>query len=592
MEKLKTVRSGFKADRLKNWIRLYWVFGAGIAVRLAFGLLIGNWFPSSEAYDDVLMLEYASLRHHFTEQNFLSLVKYMAYPLFLDAVRYSHLPYALWTGVLWSAAAVMTYRVFYEIRPHRGIAGFLFFYVLFLPVAFDNWGGTRIYRSGIQAPFTVFFFALLILLVLRLVRKEEKPRKIWLPALLLGLVFSFAYYVKEDGLWLLACLLFADAVLAAVSIARAVKEKKQPKPSEVRRLYASIGIPLLVFTAVTAGYLGINRHFFGVAELNTRTSGEVGSFVQKLYRIDSEDRTGVVWAPLDAVEQAFEASGTLKLYPKIRENLMKSPFAAGDYSENQIPGDLIGWALRLAVSESREVWNEAEVEALFATVNAEIDEAFRQGILQKDSRIQLLPSAGGKTFPEIVGLFTPIAKTYSAAVFLAGYQAGISEIPSENDGIMDVAVQYTNTPYLKDYSNGREVRTVAAKIAEALFWVYRIVNVLLILCMIASFVFWLLARKKGGSREVPGNRATIVFSVLTLIFFVLLSLAYAFAIGWFTSFIFADGITMYTLIFYTPAMPVLLAFAYGFGLILFREYLPVKGRKTEEAQVKDCPGNA
>ena len=219
---------------LQTFFKANLIFILAVILRILFGMALGIWFPATEQCDDVLMLEYASIRTHFTQPNLFSMVKYMAYPLFLDVVRISHLPYAFFTGLLWSFAALSARQVFKAFDPFRLLSSekagkFLeygiFFYTLFLPIAFEQEGGLRMYRNGIIAPLTILFLAFLLLNLVRLFRgREGKKVMIFLP-LALGVIFTYTYYIKEDGIWFLAVLLFFDILLLVnllVSLIRAM----------------------------------------------------------------------------------------------------------------------------------------------------------------------------------------------------------------------------------------------------------------------------------------------------------------------------------------------------------------------------------
>ncbi|MBO7364915.1 MAG: hypothetical protein J6U26_06270 [Lachnospiraceae bacterium] len=566
-------RNGGSAEK-----RILILLFAAALLRIGFSVASGIWFPPVESCDDVLMLEYASLRHHFTEPNLYSLAKYLSYPLFLAGVRVSHLPYAVVTGILWSAAAFFTRHLFRELTRQKYVPEFLFFYVLFLPAGFETSAGLRMYRNGILAPFTILTLGLILLCMKRVFlpaeRKRGAEKHLLLPAVL-GAVFTFTYYVKEDGIWFLAVLLFSDVLLGVNLLVSHLKKQGQGSVP-VRAALRTALLPILVFAAVTGASLLIHHHFFGVYELNTRTGGETGAFVQKVYAIRSDADSDTVWSPLDAIDRAFEASETLKSREGLYDALMRNPWSSGDLSANALQGDYLTWALRYALNEaSGGVYDEAGNEAFFRRVNAELDQAFRDGRLPKTDRIRLLPSAGSKSPSDVLGILSLTWEGLKGGVWLSGYAAGIhpgaaaqTALPGY-EGVLRDAAAFANTPYLVDYEQGKGVREAAAAAASVLMAVDRVVNVILlgasILSLIAAAVR--LFRGRRGGQAAPGDipAAKVPYGLCTL-FFLGLGALYTFSICWFSSFLHADGVRMEIMNFYTVSLPAILVFAYGCGL--------------------------
>ena len=561
-----------------KFLRDNWILIAFSFLRVLFGVAAGVWFPATEGCDDVLMMNYASLRHHFLEPDLFSLAKYMGFPIFLDVVYVSHLPYAFFTSLLWVAAAAAVKKMLSYFVSNRPLLIFLFIYTLFLPIGYEQEAGLRLYRNALIAPCTLLVFGMLLILMARPFKKEAGIAGHIAAAAFFGFIFTFTFYIKEDGIWYLAVLLFADAVVLINAAVSFLKHKK----ADQKTLYAvliMVSIPLLVFLLGTAGYKKVNHHFFGVSETNTRTDGELGRFVQHFYSTDSEERTDEIWAPADAIDQVFEASETLKSRPEIYEDLLKNPWSDGDLKKNGIRGDWISWAMRYAADCAwNHEWNEKEISDFFSQVNREIDAAFEKGILKKADRIQLLPSGGGKTWEDIwrVAGFTGDALLESVA--LMEYGAGVQyrtfdEIYIPN---IEAAAKISRTPALLDYNRNAGWRSAAKAVSNVLFVIYRALNVVLLVTAIAALIWSVVhAFTKRGKKN--GSDTPVIHCFLILFFFALAAV-YAFSICWFSSFLFSDGIIRVVQIFYTAGVPAILTFAYGFGSVRFLSLL--KQRRT------------
>ena len=558
--------------RLKTFFKVYGVLLALSVLRIALSIAVSDWFPSESVLDDGLMMEYASLRRHFLSPDRNSLVKYMAYPIFLNVVRYSHLPYPFFTGLLAVVSAFSFRAMLLSYTGNQKTSAIGFTAALFLPCAFELWCGTRIYRNAILAPCTVIVLSLLFLLVRKLLKNGTAARKCIAPALLLGIAFSFTYYVKEDGIWLLAVLIFTDVAMMAAAVWKTVRKREKA----IAKAVVSIAVPLAVFGLVTGGYLAVNHRYFGVYELNTRTSGEAGRFVQTVYKVASDERSDAVWAPNDAIKRVFQASESLAARPEIYERLKENPWSDGDMERNPLKGDYLSWAIRYAVDTPGTEWNEAEVSAFFRQVNEELSDAFRSGELTKDaSRIQLLPSAAGKTWGEIADLLKLTGETFRGAVLLAGYTPGVSEAVYEEafDAYTETAKLFTNLRTLNGNPEGKAIRDAGKAIANVIFWICRIGNAVAFCLAAASVIFSavrLFAFRKDEKRRMrSGDALYTAFAV----FFLLLGAAYGFAISWFSSFLFTAGLNRTILNFYAVSLPAILLFFYGFGGALFMRHL-------------------
>ncbi|MCR5256211.1 MAG: hypothetical protein K6D96_09845 [Acetatifactor sp.] len=534
-----------------------------IVLRVTLSVCMGVWFPAGQLWDDNLMMRFAGLSAHFLSPEYFALVKDMSFPLFVRAFSVTKIPYSALLGLLWSAAALVSYFTFKKILSgKRHIPFLIFVYVLFMPQAFDMWSGTRLYRNGIIAPFTIMTLMILISFMESCAKGE---RFMGLKGILLGILFSFTYYIKEDGLWLMCTLLFGG-FLTLIYIIFA------PDFSLLARRIGCLLLPFIVFFAVTGGYKAVNHRFFGVYEINTRTDGELGEFLEKIYSIDSDHRTYVCWTPYDAIEKAFEASETLGSYPELLESIKATDWRDGDIIANPIPGDHLGWILRDCLADTGIWENEKQVSDLFSKINDELDEAFSSGKLSKQKGVvRIVSSAGGYTLEETAGLFREFYEGLLGAVLLKGYESGLGGVErdeiEENIILINAANEYTNLDYLGDYSKISGLSKKTESIADVIFVIYRAVNGLLfcvtVIVSVVGTVFFFISLIK---REKSKKKNQAFLYLLGSVSFLGISAVYDFAIGWFSAFLFEDGISNLTLNFYNIALPGLLMFAYAFAV--------------------------
>ena len=536
---------------------------------------IGNWYPSSQTFDDYILVTYANITEHFRTPNINSLIKDMGYPLFLDFVHLTGLSYNIVLSIIWVVAAILMVRLFsrFDLQPIFLI--FIYLFVLFTPCAFDYYVGTRLYRNSIIAPFLFIVFALMLILIVDILKnKNISAKKILLNIITLSFFFTFTYYIKEDGFWMLPCLTLMFAICIGISIYHYFKNKDNRNPMRLLRLIIILFLPLILFYAGTNFYKGVNYHFLGVYEINTRTEGELGKFVSSIYKIKSDHRDKNIWAPYDAIEKAFDASETLQKYPELEESILNTVWFDG--GKSMIAGDFLTWVLRTSL-DSTGLWkSDAQINELFAQVNEEISQAFVDGTLEKDDRISLTSSGGSRTFSEILELQDEITQTYRTSILMEGYVAQKGQTEYNRLESCSTASYITNMNFLpieNGYAVGFQEKKamVGNSIASGIIKLYSILNPMLCLIAIVGFfltLISLLARKNQASKE---TKRLFVFALSTVFVFAGMSLVYAFGISWFSEFIWreTDIINTNVLKLYTIGIVPMLCMVELFGLYLF-----------------------
>ncbi|MFR3201759.1 MAG: hypothetical protein ACLTOZ_03570 [[Clostridium] leptum] len=528
---------------------------------------IGNWYPSSQTFDDYILVTYANITEHFRTPNINSLIKDMGYPLFLDFVHLTGLSYNIVLSIIWVIAAILMVRLFSRFGLQPIFLIFIYLFVLFTPCAFDYYVGTRLYRNSIIAPFLFIVFALMLILIVDVLKnKDISAKKILLNIIALSFFFTFTYYIKEDGFWMLPCLALMFAICIGISLYHYFKNKDNRNPIRLLRLIIMLFLPLILFYAGTNFYKGVNYHFFGVYEINTRTEGELGKFVSSIYKIKSDHRDKNIWAPYDAIEKAFDASETLQKYPELEESILNTVWFDG--GKSMIAGDFLTWVLRTSL-DSTGLWkSDAQINELFAQVNEEISQAFVDGTLEKDDRISLTSSGGSRTFSEILELQDEITQTYRTSILMEGYVAQKGQTEYNRLESCSTASYITNMNFLpieNGYTAGFQEKKamVGNSIASGIIKLYSILNPMLCLIAIVGFfltLISLLARKNQASKE---TKRLFVFAGMSLV--------YAFGISWFSEFIWRETniINTNVLKLYTIGIVPMLCMVELFGLYLF-----------------------
>ncbi len=496
--------------------------------RLWIGNLVGVWFPFDLVYDDALIMEYARFDNYFHGFELRNvMLKELGMPLFLQVVNISGIPYPLVLSILWIITAAVVERLFYLITNKS--YGVFYIITLFMPVAFDSFCGTRLYRSQLLVPMYILCIGLAIILICHHSLDSIPMKNTIVLSVVLGFVFTFTYYIKEDGIWLLAVIAFFCVLGLVISL---IKRRKLFIPCLI-----TLMLPFLIFGVGTLGYKAINYHYFGVFEINTRTDGEQGEFLNNIMRIGSDDRTNRIWTPRGALDQAFEVSNTLQENPQFIDTIYHSPWALGDIDANPLQGDFLGWAVKDAVFDSGIATNQVEKEDFFRRVNDDLEQAFIDGRLHEDeNRIQIIGSIGGKTPDEIYTLMIQSLAMYRYHILLETYDPGAIVLVTEPTDLCYFASDITNVnlvPYTQQASIYRlHEASVANKIVSCIFTIYKVLYPIL---LIASLLGLLLMMGRVISNVIRKRKQNLMMIALLITELALLGISYiySFAIAMF-----------------------------------------------------------
>ena len=179
-------------------------FLLAVGLRLWYGELIGLWLPATEFYDDALMIRYADLPSYFAGAAVGSrnvMLKELGMPLVLNIVNLIGIRYSTFLSLLWiidAILAVFLIGLLLNLEGDRSetLTKICFLLVLFLPVAFEKWTGTRLYRNALLTPlcFLVFLISLLLLFSLLNIGGDSwNWKKYALYSITLGIVFTLTY---------------------------------------------------------------------------------------------------------------------------------------------------------------------------------------------------------------------------------------------------------------------------------------------------------------------------------------------------------------------------------------------------------------
>ena len=538
-----------------------WIYSVCVlfGLRLLLGRMQGYFIEAKSFHDDALMINYADLTEHFITQNLLLqdlLVKDMGFPLILRFTKFIGLPYSEMMSLLWFFAALSIVALMRILTGEKNLWRdlLLFAFVLFSPIAFE-YTGTRIYRNAALAQLYLIVLSMMIILfVWHFIKPRITPRELLIFNVTFGLVFTLTYYVKEDGFWLLCCLV----AVMFVCLAKIIIDGRK-----ILERIALLLVPLIVFAGGTVAYKTVNKIFFGVYLINNRTEGELGKFQNLIYKIKSDERTGTIWAPTDALNQAFNASETLRKTPALKNAVWHTTWFKEDITKNPIHGDYLGWVMVNELYHSGTCKSFREQEEFLGKVNSELQAAFEAGTLQKDDRFQLISSMGGMTLKEIFSLFPMMLFEYQAHVMLIsnGPNNQLQDM-EQKDNVMKASKLLNMN--LAQYTEPTSSTETTKSFLKKMFPVYSVVQSVLFIGALLGIIFGVSALRK----KIFSTKEYLMLAIALGNF--LLSLVYAFAIAWFCKFL-----NVSNTIFYDVGLVPMLTLFEIFGTCLF--YRMLKG---------------
>ena len=579
MKKESKKKLGFKQWCLEFLKRnyIYIIMVVLVALRIGLGYAMGAWYGADQTCDDLVMFDGLSLKR-LTQPDYMSLVKDLNFSVFLGVSAISKLPYTIVLSLFWVLAALTTWLLVRKVCKNKWVQLVIFSYVLFLPTAFEAWGGLRVYRNSIIVPCIILTFSLALMVLVNLIKKEKMSRTAWI-AVATGFSFAFLYYLQEDGIWIMACMLVIFAISFAIICYRLFRKKKKERILAKNAIawLAICLVPFVVLFSWGTVYKSVNQKFFGVYETNTRTKGELAKYIEKTYIVDSPNRSKTVWSPYDAIEATFKVSPTLQEHSKILEKIKITPWSAGDAEKNPFPREYLGWVIRVAIADAGYWTSEKDVSDMFKQVNIELDEAFSKGDLKKaEGRVQLLKSAGAYTWGEIFdGQFVDhLFRSFRDAIWLEGYTIGFYSQVGDTDYKRDNTILHMSG----DINNSKGVkREIGNVVANIIVWIYRVVNIALMALSLWFIIYQavkLIKNWKIKKKYVKDNRLELVLAV-TSFMFLGVTIVYSLGISWF----FTEEFTRQIFVFYHIGMSGILVFVYMPALIGTNHFLARRAKK-------------
>jgi hypothetical protein len=381
----------------------------GLFVQLARSLLDGNWLG---AYDE------------------RSLIKGMAYPLFIALCHIAGLPVKLAEHMLYLGAGLWLALVAGRLLRSRAAALALFALIAFNPAPFLP-DMARILREGFYGSLGLLIFAAAGEAYLRDMRAARPLAGRLLPLVLLGLALGAFWLTREEREWILPPLALVPAAWLGQRYRR--YRKAVPAVSPGRRAIAAeagaILIPVAILALAVASVDLLNWRSYGVFRDNDLRSGAFQQAFGALWRVQVADRAPYAVFPAEARRAAYAVSPAAAELKPYLDGPLGAAWQSGPCAMlrlcREIPAAWFVWALREAAARAGHHVSAAEADRYYARLAAEIDQACRSGSLD------CLASPAGLAPPfrwrYLAALPADLALAYRLLVDFGGQHVGLPE---------------------------------------------------------------------------------------------------------------------------------------------------------------------
>lgn len=367
-------------------------------------------------HDDLLLVQHAqSLANGewLGAYSNTTLVKGIAFPLFLAACNVLCIPYALGLALFYIASVLVFMCGIKSMVKCPYVKGIVYLFLLYSPAMLSSSTQQRAYNMSVIPSAILLVTGCFTGLFLR---REEGWKKMLCWSASAGGSLTFFWYIRDDALWLLPFALGAVGITAVCLLM-----KKEPIKKKVIKCLLLL-LPFFVLELAGIGISLMNSRYYGTTAVNERTKSSFSDVMSDLVQMDGKEVRADVWVSRETMEKAMELSPTLASISDSIDKMYESGWATG----GEIGGDIIAWALRDAVADAGYFTDGTSSEAYFAKVHEELSEAYKDGLYEKKEGIFLSPLSDGFVFSEdFQPLLLRSLKTWKRLLFIEGTEVNI-----------------------------------------------------------------------------------------------------------------------------------------------------------------------
>lgn len=121
---------------------------------------------------------------------------------------------------------------------------------------------------------------------------------------MLGIILIITFFMSETGITQIMIYSFFTIIF---TICIMIKTEKFDI-SKLIKSFCLLVFPLLIFAFGFVSYKFINYRVYGVYDINMRTEGEIGKFIENLQDIESDSQNSTIWCSIDQIDKAYSVS--------------------------------------------------------------------------------------------------------------------------------------------------------------------------------------------------------------------------------------------------------------------------------------------
>ena len=333
--------------------------------------------PDFALLDDTLMYEAAKSiteGNWLGEYNWLTLGKYMLFPVWLALLHTLHIPYLLGSQLLQLAEALAGAWALAPLLRRRWALLLSYLVLFYNPAASAAYVELRIYRDNITPALTLLLFAGFLGYALRW--RQPLKKSVWF-LLLGGVGLAGSYLNREDGVWLLPFAVVAALVTAGFLLRDKSAGQRAAKAICLLIPYAVLGCGVLYFCA-------LNQKYYGRFVVSDFTSSEFKDAYGALTRVTQENPQNKVPVPYETRMRIYDAVEEFAvLEPYLETEMMYNNY--GSIPDKEFFAGGFYWALREAAQDAGIYRDATSARDYFRSLADAVNEACDSGLLEAGS---------------------------------------------------------------------------------------------------------------------------------------------------------------------------------------------------------------
>ena len=444
-----------------------------------------SFFLSNLEYDDYLMV---SQSNYLLNGDYLgtylpnTLIKGIVFPILLTYSKITGISYSIFFTVMYILACIFFIYSLSSIIKNKKVLAIMYVVILFNPVTYSCELFQRLYRNTISITELLFF--------LGMVFKIISSKKNIINYLLIGLIASIMLLTREDNIWV-------TIVLILLIIYKLYKNK------DIKSILLGL-IPFVVIIVNLNIVSTINYNHYGIYTYNEIKKSNFKNTYKKILQIKDDEKKDKVSIPKSTLYKLVDNCKSINITKEDVDNLY-ADFGRDNtsgYLDGEIDNSAMIWTLRILLYQKNKFRNGQESEEYFKKLGEEIDEAFKDGRLEKELIIPSILIAT-PTANEIKEYPVNIIK---AIIYTSSYD-GVKTI----DSISNYSYSKINKSYRVFYKDFRNVSNMVEKnsiLYETLIIIYRYFTIIL---SIVSVIIYVLNIKKKDKINLINHILVIIY---------------------------------------------------------------------------------